>query len=140
MGGLRWKMLGVPVGFEIRIDFAVNDEDPRRALRDPRPHRLEGGWGAHRRPPRAIAACDGREIRFWELHDVDRKALAAQIMHLGRVRTVVVDKDAHAQAKADGGFEIGNRHQEAAVASAEHRELARIRDGKTDGRGKPKAY
>jgi hypothetical protein len=37
-----------------------------------------------------------------------------------------------------GGFQIGNRHQEAAVASAEHRELARIRDGKTDGRGEPK--
>jgi hypothetical protein len=25
-------MLGVPVGFEIRIDFAVNDENPNRSL------------------------------------------------------------------------------------------------------------
>jgi hypothetical protein len=41
--GSRWKMLGVPVGFEIRIDFAVNDENPRRALRDPRPHRAPSG-------------------------------------------------------------------------------------------------
>src|SRR4029077_17527838 len=47
--GSRWKMLGVPVGFEIRIDFAVNDENPRRALRDPRPYRLEVGERAHRR-------------------------------------------------------------------------------------------
>src|SRR3984957_7767572 len=47
--GSRWKMLGVPVGFEIRIDFAVNNEDPRRALRDPRPYRLEVGGGGHRR-------------------------------------------------------------------------------------------
>jgi hypothetical protein len=90
--GSRWKMLSVPVGFEIRIDFAVNDENPKRALRDPRPYRLEVGERAHRRAARAIAAGNGREIRFRELHDVDRKALAAEIMHLGRVRTVVVDR------------------------------------------------
>jgi hypothetical protein len=88
----RWKMLGVPVGFEIRIDFAVNDENPGRTLRDPRPYRLQVGERAHRRAARAIAAGNGREIRFRELHDVDRKALAAEIMHLGRVRTVVVDR------------------------------------------------
>ena len=92
--GSRWKMLGVPVGFEVRIDFAVNDENPRRAFRDPRPYRLEVGERPHRRAARAIAAGDGREIRFRELHNVDRKTLAAEIMHLGRVRTVVVDEDA----------------------------------------------
>src|SRR6185312_5141778 len=133
-------MLGVPVGFEMRIDLAVDDENAGRAFCDPRLYRLEVGERAHRRAARAIAAGDGREIRFRELHDVDRKTLAAEIMHLGRVRTVVIDEDAHAQAKANGGFQIGNRHQEAAVASAEHRELARVRDGKTDGRGEPKAY
>ena len=46
-------MLGVPVGFEIRIDFAVNDENPRRALRDPRPYRLEVGEGVRTVAPRA---------------------------------------------------------------------------------------
>jgi hypothetical protein len=74
-------MLSVPVGFEIRIDFAVNDENPKRALRDPRPYRVEVGERPHRRAASAVAAGDGREIRFRELHDVDRKALAAEIMH-----------------------------------------------------------
>jgi hypothetical protein len=58
----------------MRIDFAVNNEDPRRALRDPRPYRLEVGERAHRCAACTIAAGDGREIRFRELHDVDRKA------------------------------------------------------------------
>ena len=57
-------MLGVPVGFEIRIDLAVDDENAGRAFCDPRLYRLEVGERPHRCASCTIAAGDGREIRF----------------------------------------------------------------------------
>ena len=52
-GGSRWKMLGVPVGFEMRIDLAVDDENAGRAFCDPRLYRLEVGERARTVAPRA---------------------------------------------------------------------------------------
>ena len=53
---------------------------------------------------RAVAAGYRGEIRFGKLHDVDRKTLAAEIMHLGGIGSIVVDEDAHAQARAGWQF------------------------------------
>ena len=53
-------MLGVPVGFEIRIDFAVPGVPSATHARTG----IEVGERAHRCAARPIAAGDGREIRF----------------------------------------------------------------------------
>ena len=81
MGRSRRKMLGVPVGFEIRIDFAVPGVPSATHARTG----IEVGERAHRCAARPIAAGDGREIRFRELHDVVRKALAAEVMQSKRI-------------------------------------------------------
>src|SRR5215475_937841 len=121
-----WKMLGVPIGLQVGIDLGVNQENAGRAFIDPGPHRIQIGDRPYCRGPCTIAACNGGEIRFRKLHDIDRITLAPEEMDFGSVRTVVVHQDAHSQSQTNCGFKIGNRHHESAVARAEHRELAWI--------------
>ncbi len=53
-------------------------------------------------------------------------------MDFRSIRAVVVDQNAESQPEADCCFEVPNRHEETAVAGAEHRQLARIGDRKAD--------
>ena len=78
-------MLGVPVGFEIRIDLAVDHEHAWRAFGDPSLDRIEIVERAYRRGAGAVAARDSGEIGVGKFHDVDRKALPPKIMNLGGV-------------------------------------------------------
>src|SRR5262249_31338248 len=61
------------------------------------------------------------------------KTPAPKVVHLGGIGAVVVDEDAHTQAESEDGFQVSDRHHEAAVAGAEHGELVWIRDGEADG-------
>src|SRR4029453_292352 len=92
-----WKMLGVPIGLEVRIDFGIDQKNTRSTFVDPCPHRLQIGNDSDCRCACAISPGDRGEIRFRELHDVDRVTLAAEEMHFGSIGAVVVDEDAHAQ-------------------------------------------
>src|SRR6476660_10360538 len=108
-------MLRVPVGFEIGIDLGVDDEDTWRPLPDPDAHRIQVGKRSHRRGPRTVAARDSGKICFRKLHDIDRIALPAEVMHFGGIGAVIVNKDAQPQSKTDRGFEIRDRHQKTTV-------------------------
>jgi hypothetical protein len=125
-------MLGVPIGFQVRIDFGVDQENAGCALIDPRPYRLQIGKGADCRCACTISPGDRCEIRLRELHDVDLVTLAAEEMHFGSIGAVVIDEDAHAQPQTNCGFKICDRHQKPAIARTQHSELAGICDGKTD--------
>src|SRR5262245_40643757 len=109
-----WKMFGVPIGLEIGSDLGIDDEDAGRTVPDPAAQGVEIVHGAHGRRATAIAARDGRKIGVGKLDDVDAVALPAVEMHLGGVRTVIVDENADAQLEAHRRFEIGARHQKAA--------------------------
>src|SRR5262249_22101558 len=74
-----------------------------------------------------------------EPDDVDPIALAPKVMHLGGVGAVVVDENAEPQLQAQRRFEIRNRHHEAAIARAEHGELAGIGHCEADRRREAKA-
>jgi len=87
-------MLGVPVGFEVRIDLTVDDEHARCAVGDPCLDLIEIVQAANSGGTRAMAACNRREIALWELHDVDRLALPAEVVHFGRIGSIVIDQDA----------------------------------------------
>src|SRR5581483_3076330 len=104
---------------EVWVDFGINDENAGSALLDPGAHGIEIRKRSHRRPARAVAACDRRKIGLRKLHDIDRVALPPEKMDLGRVGTVVVDENAQPQPKTDCGLEISDRHQEAAIAGTE---------------------
>src|SRR5262245_36302767 len=127
-----WEMLGVPIGFQVRIDFGVDQENAGRAFIDPTPHRLEIGKGSNCCRACTISSGDRGKIRFRELHDVDRITLAPKEMHFGSIGAVVVDEDAHSQPETHCSFKISDRHQKPAVARTEHRELAGICYGKTN--------
>src|SRR5690242_10668047 len=128
------KMLSVPIGFEIRVDLGVNQEHAARSVPYQCTQRIEVVEGPYRRRLRTVATGNSGEIRFRELHDIDRKALTPEEVHFSGVRTVIVDQDAHAQPETDCSFEIRDRHHEAAVTGAEDCQLARICDGEADGR------
>src|SRR5262245_47423641 len=76
-----WKMLGVPIGFEVRIDFGIDQENAGRTFVDPRPHRLQIGNGSNCRSACTVSPGDRGKVRFRELHDVDRVTLAPEEMH-----------------------------------------------------------
>src|SRR5262245_48664037 len=79
------KMLGVPICLEIRVDLGVDHENARCSVFNPGTHRIQIGERPHRRGPRTIAACNGGEIRFRKLHDIDRIALTPEKMNFGSV-------------------------------------------------------
>ena len=103
-------MLGVPVGFEVRVDLAVDHEHAGRAFGDPGFDRIEIGRRAHRGGARAVAAGYCGEIGVGEFDDVGLKALPAEVMNFSGVRRIVVDQDAHAQAQTNRGLHVGHRH------------------------------
>src|SRR5262245_25878982 len=70
-----WEMLGVPIGFKVRIDFGVDQENAGRAFIDPTSHRLEIGKGPNCCRACTISSGDRSKIRLRELNDVDRIAL-----------------------------------------------------------------
>lgn len=78
-------MLGVPIRFEVRVDLAVNQENTGRSLIHPGTHWAEIANRPYRRRPCAIAACNGSEIRFRKLHEIDRIALAPEVVDFGRI-------------------------------------------------------
>lgn len=78
-------MLGVPVCFEIRVDLSVNQENTGRSLSNPGSHRIQIGNRPYCRRPCTIAACNGREIRFRKLHNIDRIALTPKEMYFGSI-------------------------------------------------------
>src|SRR5260370_8183292 len=114
----------MPIGLEVRIDLAVDDENAGRSFAYPRPQRIKIAKRSDRRGTGSVAACNGGKIRIREPDDIDGISLALKVMHLGRVGAVVVDKNAKPQLQAQRGLEIRNRHHEAAIAGAEHGELA----------------
>jgi hypothetical protein len=127
-------MLGVPVGLETWVDLAVYHEYAVCSLANPSSHWIEIGKRSDRRRPRSIAVRNRSEIRFRELHNVDRVALTTEVMNFGRIRTVVVEQDAHSKPEPNCGFEVCDRHHEAAITGPENGQLARICQGKTDRR------
>ena len=86
-------MLGVPIGLEIGIDLAVDHEHAGRAIGNPSFERIEIGELAHRNSARAKAAGDRGEIGLRKLHDVNRIALAAEIVDLGCIGGVVINQE-----------------------------------------------
>src|SRR5215467_594801 len=133
------KMLGVPVGLEVRVDLAVDYEDAGRPFAHPCLERIKIRKGSDRHGTGAVAACNGGKIRLRELHDIDCVALPSKVVHLRGVGAIVVDENAKPQLKAQRGFEVRNRHQEAAVAGTEHGKLAGIGHCEANGRSKAKA-
>src|SRR5262249_651607 len=113
-----------PIGFQIWVDLGVDQENAGCPLIDPGSYRIQIGNGSYCRRPCTVATCNGREIRFWKLHDIDRIALTPEEMHFGSILVVVIDEDAHSQSKANCGFKVCDRHHKAAIASTQHRQLA----------------
>ena len=68
-------------GLILRIDH----ENAGRAFADPAPHRLQVGNGPHGRRSCAISSCNGGEIRFGKLHDIDGIPLTSKEMDLSSV-------------------------------------------------------
>ena len=132
------EMLGVPVGFQVGVYLGIYHEHPRGALVHPGPRWFEIVEGPDGARTRAVATRDGGEVGVRKLHDVDGMATTSVEVHLRRVRAVVVDEDAHSQLQADSSLEIGERHQETAVAGAEHGQNPGIRNCQTDRRAETK--
>lgn len=125
-------MLGVPIGLEIGIDLAVDDKHAGSAFGDPGLDGIEIGKCADRRATRAKAAGDRCEIGFGKPDDVDRIALPPEVVDFGGIGAVVVDQDAEAKPQSYRGFQVCHRHQETAIAGAEHGKLAWIGHGEPD--------
>jgi hypothetical protein len=117
-------VLSMPIGLEVRIDLAFDDENAGRPFAHPCAERIKIGQRSDRRGAGSLAARNGGKIRIREPDDVGFISLAPKVMHLGGVGAVVVDEHAKPQLQAQRGFEIRNRHHEAAIACTEHGELA----------------
>ena len=69
-------MLGVPVGFQLRIDLAVDHEHARCAFGNPGFDRIEIVKRAHRGAARAVAASNGGTFCSYIMYIISRRIFA----------------------------------------------------------------
>src|SRR3954466_11885344 len=132
------KCLLQPFGTDVGIDFGVQYERAVAVL-EPGADALE----IVRRADGHAVAADGfgerGEVGGRELRELDRNAHRAEMVHLGAVGGVVVDHDEHVGLQPADGLEVGERHQQAAVADRGDRQAIRLRDRRPDRGPEPEA-
>src|SRR3954464_8204912 len=109
------KCLLQPFGTDVRVDFGVQDE---RAIAVLEPL-ADGGQVIN--AARGDAAAAGRlgergEVGRRELRELHRDAHRAEMVDLRAVGRVVVDDDEHVGLQPADGLQVGQRHQQPAVA------------------------
>src|SRR3954468_17904354 len=109
------KCLLQPFGTDVGVDFGVQYERAV-AVFEPGANAFEVVRGAGGDAGAARRFGQRGEVRGRKLRELDRYAHRAEVVDFGAVGGVVVDDDEHVGLQPGHGLEVGQRHQQAAVA------------------------